>query len=275
MDAAILNLTTQVLGYGRFLFLRLDPARVDASLLDAMERAASGLSNAHDADGTPGDDAMARGRIQYLRGEPARLRKGEVEDDGVVDALAAIRLEGNDAAPLSGYESALRTLLAERGGRVHAHAGVRKDRSYTSHAMSQFVYAHALAPAPAARHPIGVFLPQRKTREWWDMDFMRRESHFLPRYGDDGKVVAEGHAAACTEGIPHLVRRLYHHPGGYGLDSGYDFLGYFEFAEEHACVFDRVMQRLRDRAQNPEWNYVREGPEWWGRRVGSAKELWT
>ena len=144
---------------------------------------------------------MARGRIQYLRGEPARLRKGEVDDDGVVDARAAIRLEGNEAGPLLAYESRLRALVTERGGRLHTHAGVRKDRSYTSHAMSQFAYAHALAPAPAARHPIGVFLPQRKTREWWDMDFMRRESHFLPRYGDDGKVVAEGHAAACTEGI--------------------------------------------------------------------------
>jgi hypothetical protein len=33
------------------------------------------------------------------------------------------------------------------------------------------------------------------------------------------------------------------------------------------------MKRLRDPVQNPEWNYVREGPEWWGRRVASAEEL--
>jgi len=275
MDAAILNLTTQVLGYGRFLFLHLDPARVDSSLLEAMRRAASALSNAHDADGNPGEEAMAHGRIQYLRGEPGRLRRGEVEDDGVTGAGAAIRLEGNDAGPLSAYESRVRALVEARGGFVHTREGVRKDRSYTSHAMSQFAYAKALAPASGARHPIGVFLPQRKTREWWEMDWMRRESHFLPRYGDDGKIAVEGHAAACTEGIPYLVRRLYHHAEGYGLDRGYDFIGYFEFAEEHAGVFDRVMQRLRDRVQNPEWNYVREGPEWWARRVGSADEMFS
>ena len=35
-----------------------------------------------------------------------------------------------------------------------------------------------------------------------------------------------------------------------------------------------VMAALRDRQQNPEWDYVREGPEWWGRRVGRAEELW-
>ena len=274
MDAASLNLTTKVLGYGRFLFVELDASRVDSSLLDGLERAASALENAHDADGNPGADAMAKGRIQYLRGERARLRAGEVEDPGVTSSRAAVRLEGNDAEPLSAYERRLRALVSERGGSVHTHAGVRKDRSYTSHAMNQFAYANALAPAPAARHPIGVFLPQRKTREWWEMDWMRRESFFLPRYADDGTVAAEGHAAACTEGIPHLVRRLYHHADGYGLDSGYDFLGYFEFAEEHAGVFDRVMKRLRDRAQNPEWNYVREGPEWWARRVASPAALW-
>jgi hypothetical protein len=35
------------------------------------------------------------------------------------------------------------------------------------------------------------------------------------------------------------------------------------------------MESLRDRKQNPEWEYVREGPEWWGQRVGRAEELWA
>jgi hypothetical protein len=35
------------------------------------------------------------------------------------------------------------------------------------------------------------------------------------------------------------------------------------------------MAGLRDRTQNPEWVYVREGPEWWGRRVGRAAALWN
>ena len=42
----------------------------------------------------------------------------------------------------------------------------------------------------------------------------------------------------------------------------------------HAPIFREVMTSLRDVAQNPEWAYVREGPEWWGRRVRSAAALW-
>ena len=275
MDAAALNLTTKVLGYGRFLFVQLDASRVDSALLGALGRAAAPLENAHFASGQPADETMNRGRIQYLRGEPKRLRVGEIADDEVCASTIAIRLEGNTLEPLLAYEQQMRALLEARSGKVHTREGVRKDRSYTSYAMTQFSYARALAPAHGAEHLIGVFLPQRKTREWWEMDWMRRESFFLPRYADDGKITAAGHTLASAAGVPHLVRRLYHHSGGYGLGSGYDFLGYFEFAEENASVFDTVMQRLRDRTQNPEWNYVREGPEWWSRRVGSVEELWA
>ena len=31
------------------------------------------------------------------------------------------------------------------------------------------------------------------------------------------------------------------------------------------------MAGLRDTRQNPEWKYVLEGPEWWGRRVRDAR----
>lgn len=274
MDAASLNLTTKVIGYGRFLFVCLESRRVDSSLPKALESIAAELENAHFSDGHPDAAAMQRGRFQYLRGDSARFRPGEIEDAGVASASVAIRLEGDRDEPLLAFERRLRALIDERGGSVHTRAGVRKERSYTSHAMAQFAYAHALPPAPGARHPIGVFLPQSKTADWWAMEWMRRESLFLPRYADDGTMLAEGHAHATTDGIPHLVRRLYHHPDGYGLGTGFDFLGYFEFAAEHARVFDSVMARLRNHAQNPEWDYVREGPEWWARRVGAATELW-
>jgi hypothetical protein len=106
------------------------------------------------------------------------------------------------------------------------------------------------------------------------MDWMRRESFFLPRYDEKGNVIAKGHALAAASGIPCINRRLYHAPDGYGRHDTYDFVGYFEFAEADASVFQAVMAGLRDVAQNPEWAYVREGPEWWGRRVKQAAELW-
>ena len=64
-----------------------------------------------------------------------------------------------------------------------------------------------------------------------------------------------------------------HAPEGYGVEGSYDFVGYFEFAEGDAQTFREVMAGLRDVKQNPEWKYVREGLEWWGRRVQSAGEM--
>jgi hypothetical protein len=143
-----------------------------------------------------------------------------------------------------------------------------------SYAMTQFAYAPAVAPQPGAACPIGVVIPQNKTAAWWAMDWMHRESFFLPRYDARERLVAKGHALAAAAGIPYIIRRNVHAPDGYGRAGSYDFVPYFEFAEEHVPLFRAVMAALRDTTQNPEWTYVREGPEWWGRRVGCAAALW-
>ena len=54
------------------------------------------------------------------------------------------------------------------------------------------------------------------------------------------------------------------------MQGNYGYVGYCEFAEDDAPVCREVMAGLRDTEQKPEWKYVLEGPEWWGRRVGSA-----
>jgi hypothetical protein len=275
MDAAALNVTAEVTGFGRFLFLRLDAARVDSALARSIESLGANFENMHFVDGSPSEDAARRGRLQYLRAESNSIGERDIRDNGMSRANALIRLEGRTPEPLVGYEEGLRSLVRRCGGEVHVRMGVQKPRSYTSHAMTQFAYAHARAPASGDGHPLGVVTPQNKTGEWWEMDWMRRESFFLPRYDEDGTMLAKGHALASAPGIPCINRRLFHHPQGYGLDTGYDFIGYFEFAEADARVFRAVMDCLRDRTQNPEWKFVREGPEWWGRRVGRVEELWA
>ncbi|MCH7712932.1 MAG: hypothetical protein IIC99_04850 [Chloroflexi bacterium] len=110
-----------------------------------------------------------------------------------------------------------------------------------------------------------------KTAAWWEMDFLHRESFFLPRYDENEDMAVKGHALASAAGVACINRRLVHAPEGYGLDGDYDFVGYFEFAEADAPVFRQVMAGLRDTRQNPEWKYVLEGPEWWGRRVRDAQ----
>lgn len=275
MDAAALNLTTTISGFGRFLFVYLEPAQVDSALLRSIASLGAELENMHFVDGYPSEDAMRRGRIQYLCTDSGLIGERDVVDMGISHANVLIRIESSILEPLVAYEDGLRSLILQRGGEVHIRAGVQKPRSYTSYAMTQFAYARALAPASGIKHQLGVVTPQNKTGDWWKMDWMRRESFFLPRYDQGGNVMVKGHTLAAAAGIPCIARRLYHHPEGYGLDSGYDFIGYFEFAADDVPIFRAVMEGLRDCIQNPEWNYVREGPEWWGRRVGRVEELWA
>lgn len=274
MDPASLNLTTEIIGYARFCFLRLDAARVDRTLLDGLDASRRGLENMHFADGHPGEAQRLRGRYQLLRAIPDRGSERDLADPGIAQANVLIRLEGGAEEPLAAYVDGLRPLIAARDGALAVHEGIAKPRSYTSYAMTRFAYAPAQSPANGATHPFGVVTPQSKTAEWWSMDWMRRESLFLPRYDAAGRMTAKGHALASAAGVPCITRRLSHHPQGYGLGKGYDFIGYFEFAAADAPVFREVMAGLRDREQNPEWAYVREGPEWWGERVGAPEALW-
>jgi hypothetical protein len=272
---ANLHMTTQVVGHGRFLFVRIPEGGVDAELAAAIDDLGSGLENMHEVEGSPSEEVFKRGRFQLLRAEPGFGQERDLPHLALSQASCLIRLEAASPEPLLAYERGLRALIASRGGSVETLAGVQRPRSYTSYAMTQFAYTPALPPGPGRRLPLGVVTPQNKTADWWAMHWMRRESLFLPRYNDGGEMIAKGHALAAEAGIPCINRRLYHAPDGYGQKDCYDFVGYFEFADADAPIFHAVMAGLRDVAQNPEWAYVREGPEWWGRRVGCAAELWV
>jgi hypothetical protein len=271
---ADLHLTTQVTGHGCFLFISLPQARADAELATALDELGQGMENMHEVAGYPAEEVLQRGRLQLLRAEPDLSGERDISHPAIARANALIRLEAATPAPLLRYEHGLRASIESRGGSVETLSGVQRPRSYTSHAMTQYAYAAALPPGPASHLPIGVVTPQNKSAAWWAMPWMRRESFFLPRYDDAGNVIAKGHALAADAGIPCISRRLYHAPDSYGRQDGYDFVGYFEFAEQDMPIFRAVMAALRDVTQNPEWAYVREGPEWWGRRVRSAAELW-
>ncbi len=269
-----LNLTTQVTGYQRFLFVCLPQSAAEEELAHALERLGEGMENMHDVAGHPSEEACQRGRFQFLRAETARSTERDLAHPALQEAHGLIRLEAASVEPLLQYEAGLRQLLESRGGAVETLAGEQRPRSYTSYAMTQFAYTPALPPGPGVQYPLGVVTPMNKTDAWWAMDWMHRESFFLPRYGEKENLMAKGHALAAEEGVPCITRRLVHAPDGYGREGSYDFVGYFEFAEEHAPTFGAVMTALRDVAQNPEWAYVREGPEWWGRRVRRAVDLW-
>jgi hypothetical protein len=272
---ADLHMTTQVVGYGRFLFISLPQGGADAELAAAIDHLGSGMENMHEVERSPSEEMFKRGRFQLLRGEPGLGQERDLPHPALSLARCLVRLEGAEPEPLLAYEKGIRELIEACGGSVETLAGVQRPRSYTSYAMTQFAYVPALPPGPGKRHPLGVVTPQNKTADWWAMHWMHRESFFLPRYDDKGQMIAKGHALAAEAGIPCVNRRLYHAPDGYGQQGSYDFVGYFEFADTDAPIFRAVMAGLRDVAQNSEWTYVREGPEWWGRRVRCAAELWV
>ena len=279
MQSANLNLTTTVTGHQRFLFVKLPTGGADAALAQAIGRLGDDMDNMHYVEGPPSAEAFRRGRFQILRAEPAMSREQSLSHQAIMDADGLIRLEAETSEPLLKYEEGLRALLDDVGGSVETLAGVQKPRSYTSHAMTQYAYTCAQQPGPGSVHPLGVVAPMNKNAQWWAMDWMHRESFFLPRYDAKESMVAKGHALAADAGIASITRRLVHAPEGYGSWAGsgegkYDFVGYFEFAEADAPTFRAVMAALRDIEQNPEWAYVTEGPEWWGRRVGEPAELW-
>lgn len=257
MQPADLNLTTQVTGHGRFLFVRLPHGAPDMALVEALDQIGTGMENIYDVTGLPPAEALHRGRFQWLRAEPTHSSARDVSHPPMLTADALVYLEAATVEPLVGYEESLRTVLAPRGGSVETLSGVQRPRSYTSHAMTQFAYAPALTPRPATQCPLGVVTPQNKIPAWWAMDWMHRESFFLPRYDAQERLVAKGHARAAEAGIPCITRRLVHAPDGYGQEGQYDFIGYFEFAEADAPTFRAVMAALRDVTQNPEWAYVR------------------
>ena len=275
MQSADLNLTTTVTGHQRFLFIKLPAGGADAGLAEAMGRLGDGMENMHYVDGPPSAETFQRGRFQILRAERAMSREQGLSHPAVMDADGLIRLEAEASEPLLKYEADLRALLDPPGGSVETLSGVQRPRSYTSHAMTQYAYARAQQPGLGSAHSLGVVTPMNKNAEWWGMDWMHRESFFLPRYDAKENMAVKGHALAADEGIACITRRLVHAPEGYGREGSYDFVGYFEFAEGDASTFSAVMAALRDTEQNPEWAYISEGPEWWGRRVGEPAGLWA
>ena len=269
MQPQDLNMTTTVTGHQLFLFVILGDT-ADGDLAEAIDRLGQEMENVHDVDGRPSDEAFARGRFQLLRAEYGFTSQQQIVHPAVSESDGLVRLECSALEPIKAYETGLRALIDQAGGSVETLAGVMRPRSYTSHAMTEFAYAHAIPPGPGKKFPLAAVTPMNKTDAWWQMDFLHRESFFLPRYNENEEMVVKGHALASAVGIPGINRRLVHSPDGYGKQGSYDFVGYFEFAEKDAPVFREVMAGLRDTIQNPEWKYVLEGPEWWGRRVSGA-----
>src|SRR5919202_1452319 len=91
---AHLNLSPEVVGHQRFLFICLPSSGADGALAEALDGLSRGMENMHDVAGHPSADAMQRGRFQFLRAEPTLSAARDLPHPAILRAPALIRLEG-------------------------------------------------------------------------------------------------------------------------------------------------------------------------------------
>jgi len=259
-------LSTEVLRHGAYICLTAPPDARRHLAGAAVPALATrlGLRNEFDPGTGHPPDAVA-----FLRRVGAT--PGTIADDELLRADAIVHV-ASGRAPVVAEFCAEATRLLAPAIKPRVLAGVVRPKDYTSAAMNQFAYAHAVPQQPGAAAPNAFLLPMSKTAAWWSKDWMERHTYFLPRY-EHGRMVSQGHALASAAGIACLMRRTYKHGTSPAPAGSYDFVTYFECADADVPTFHEVCAALRDVARNPEWEFVREGPCWQGRRVATWTEL--
>ena len=245
------------LAYTKFFFVT--PGRDDETTRVKLRAVAGivgrGFFNDFDAEGR---DSPPHETIQFM-----------VRADGDAGATPgagyALQVCSKYRPRLKDTEVELRRRVADFA-EVTAIEGAVRVPQYTSAEMYAYAYKAAMARASGRVQRNVIIIPIRKSKEWWEKAALDRQTYFYPHADRSGAHV-KGHARAAEPGIGTIFRKLYYNPDGHGREDEWDFVTYFECADEHLATFDAICQSLRDVRQNPEWRYVTEGPEWRGRRV--------
>jgi hypothetical protein len=260
--------STEPLRHGAYVCLGLPPGAAASAAAAPVPELADRLRLRNEFE--PGSSRYPSETIAFLR--RAEASPGDVEDQALLGAGAVVHVASARPEPVAEFCDELARLLPSALDRP-VLCGVVRPKLYTGLEMHNFAYAHWVLQQPGPVMPNAFLVPLRKTREWWEKGWMERHTYFLPRYDDSGRMLSEGHAMAAEAGIECLLRRTYGHPTEPAPPGSYDFLTYFECADEDVPTFHEVLTALRDVARNPEWRFVHEGPTWRGRRVASWSEL--
>lgn len=245
---------SDVTRHGAYICLSSSAHNVDVPALAAR----LGLRNEFDAD-------AGTHTIAYLRRVDASA--ADIEDDDLLRASAIIHVASDTADRVTQFCAELEA--------PRVLTGVVRPTNFTGNLMHNFAYAHQVLQRRGDAMPNAFLVPMSKTAEWWQKGWMERHTYFLPRYDDSGRMRNEGHVLAAAPGIECLMRRTYKSATEPAAVGDYDFVNYFECADESVATFHEVRAALRDTARNPEWKFVREGPTWQGRRVASWTELFV
>jgi len=248
------------LAFTKFIFVT--PARDDddtrARLRAAGGIIARGFFNDFEAEGVR--DPGNKESIQFL------MNDGRRGLPGLAGASYAVQVSSKYRPRLEETESELRRRLLG-AATLEALDGAVRAPQYTSAAMFAFAYKPATLGGSGRTQRNVIIIPIRKTPEWWEKTPLERHTYFYPHADAVTGGRVDGHARAAEAGIATIHRRVYYNPDGAGRTGEFDFIAYFQCADEHLTTFDQICRALRDERQNPEWRFVIEGPEWRGRRV--------
>jgi hypothetical protein len=257
------------LAFTKFLFViaRQDDDAGGTRLRTAGGNVARGFFNDFDIDDSRESQAQPFETIQFF------VRDGEMPTPAptcagpcINKARYLVQVCSKYRPRLQEIDEELRRRLGETADVLSLAGAVRNPR-YSSPEMVQYANKNAPTRRSGRVARNAIIVPVRKTEAWWEMTALERHTYFYPHVDRASGCPVKGHARAAEPGISTLFRRMYHNPDGYQVPNEYDFITYFECEDEQLPVFDRVLANLRDPQQNPEWQYVQEGPIWRGKRV--------
>ncbi len=257
------------LAFTKFLFViprREDEDVFGTRLRNAGSTISRGFFNDFESDGAR--DTQAHETIHFFMADGDRSSGGSSrgQSGSLGGARYAVQACGKYRPRLADVEVELRRRLGDAAD-VLAIDGAERNPRYTSSELYDYAYRKAIPRRPGRISRNAFVIPLNKSSDWWRKSSLERHAYFYPHVDAATGCPAHGHAHAAEAGIATIFRKLYHNPDGYERQGEYDFVTYFECADDHVPTFERICEALRDTTRNPEWRYVAEGPMWRGRRV--------
>jgi len=147
---------------------------------------------------------------------------------------------GEPLASVSRVEVIEGPSAARRGDAAWVLRGVTSNDRYIGREQQRELVSRQ-GPLGRPESTRAALIPITKAEAWWELAQDERRRIF-----ED----SSRHVAIGLEYLPAIARRLHH---GRDLGEPFDFLTWFEFAPEHASVFEELVLRLR---ATQEWTYV-------------------